>query len=693
MPSYYTFLQLRPSATEAICAIVLALFLASVFPPAGFRISHGPSCPPTRLPNVNPKHFALLRAPCHMPLFHDKPRKLVTNCPPLAPPFGLASVFLDAYIHVHAYGEPAMPSYHPKYHRQCLNDTYEYDYIWTESIYDPPYAKNILIVLCNGVYRPSPTQTLKHGALNHYPLFFKPHTQATPLPAEPLQLSAQSSRQDAQRAGQPASPAPNLCSRSAHHFRPGLPDPDSPGPHRHTRSAHNSQPPHTPTPPTPQPTSAHTLTQPHSSTNPPPLRTPISRSSKLVRYRTTCVRPLSPFLLRLLSLFQIMATNNPAAGQAAAGQAAAAAPLNPNLAQQAQAPGGGQGDPQAAARQLLRDAGLDPDVIHVRTFASMANTLQQKEVKRLSSTKPRDFLNWRNAFWETAQKRQWSADRARQELRQCFDGDAFDRVQGVDLRSLNQYADDDTKQCLDRIQKRFLPEQGSPASYRAFREARQNAGELILDWHSRLRTLYILASPQALDPFGLDSNLELIDRFVNGIADTAIARHVMDLDPRSYETALQQALNKQRTELNMSDRDKSSAPPPSLNAMQPPKRRQNQTPAINPSQRDRVCWHCGIPGHMRNDCRKFATEITYWARLFNVNPSAANTAHTGDTMNPNPPPRGNPRNRGRGRGRGGFNPNSNRAINAVNNDNPAPADTPVSDALQAQIDQLFSQGN
>ena len=127
MPSYYTFLQLRPSATEAICAIVLALFLASVFPPAGFRISHGPSCPPTRLPNVNPKHFALLRAPCHMPLFHDKPRKLVTNCPPLAPPFGLASVFLDAYIHVHAYGVPAMSSYHPKYHRQCLNDTYEYD--------------------------------------------------------------------------------------------------------------------------------------------------------------------------------------------------------------------------------------------------------------------------------------------------------------------------------------------------------------------------------------------------------------------------------------------------------------------------------------------------------------------------------------------------------------------------------------
>ena len=87
---------------------------------------------------------------------------------------------------------------------------------------------------------------------------------------------------------------------------------------------------------------------------------------------------------------------------------------------------------------------------------------------------------------------------------------------------------------LDALQDRFVPRAQTNLNQTNFEIATQTKEESILEWHSRLRLLFILAYP------GVDvqHSAQLKRKFLRGLKDPVIQDHAMTMDSATYDETL-----------------------------------------------------------------------------------------------------------------------------------------------------------
>ena len=160
------------------------------------------------------------------------------------------------------------------------------------------------------------------------------------------------------------------------------------------------------------------------------------------------------------------------------------------------------------------------------------NPAAQPVTARLSpftSGEGAEWVSWKRTFITICEMSGWNEERKRQELACAVQGAAQEQVADIDYRVGT------LQELLGRYEARFIPVAMSSAAKGEFRIAKQRSDETILTWHSRLRALYLRSYPDR-DP---ETDSDLIDKYIQGLADRAVAFHVYDQRPDTYAKALQ----------------------------------------------------------------------------------------------------------------------------------------------------------
>ncbi len=200
-----------------------------------------------------------------------------------------------------------------------------------------------------------------------------------------------------------------------------------------------------------------------------------------------------------------------------------------------------------------------------------------KKLTLFSSGDGVEWRTWRKQYNHAVAINGWDNARQLHEIAGSMDGSAALSVDDIDPAVNNMTP----AQLLDAYELRFLPEAAGQLARTEFKGARQNVGETILQWHSRVRGLFTRAYPQG----NVHDDRHLIETFYEGLVDAPVRRYVFDAHPATFAAALTVAQNKSATEAFMA---KGNAPPP-INALD-----------------NGVCWHCEQAGHQKRDCRIYA---------------------------------------------------------------------------------------
>lgn len=155
----------------------------------------------------------------------------------------------------------------------------------------------------------------------------------------------------------------------------------------------------------------------------------------------------------------------------------------------------------------------------------------------------------------------------------------------------------------------FVTQAASNLALITFEQAEQSEQETVLQWHSRLRVLYLQAYPPpdaaavaaaqaAGQPLpGAEESRTLIQRFVRGLADPVVCQQVWRVNPGNYSAALTAAQN-EIAALGMIQHKTGSV------AIRP--LRVKEEININAVGTGPTCWGCGAPGHIQRECRSAA---------------------------------------------------------------------------------------
>lgn len=145
---------------------------------------------------------------------------------------------------------------------------------------------------------------------------------------------------------------------------------------------------------------------------------------------------------------------------------------------------------------------------------------------------------------------------------------------------------------LTAFESRFLPAAASQLSRVKFDGARQGPSETILNYHSRMRSLFNRAYPDAGD------DVILIRRFIMGLRRRELRMQEMRDYPATYARALEIAQNEasviQMVKVTELGAAASAEEPMEIGALD--EIRKDMAPKKGP------CHFCGKPGHWKKDC-------------------------------------------------------------------------------------------
>lgn len=221
-------------------------------------------------------------------------------------------------------------------------------------------------------------------------------------------------------------------------------------------------------------------------------------------------------------------------------------------------------DPPVAA--VTAAAGINKPNVRFNTF---------------SNEPDEDFLVFRHHIDKVVRLNQYSDEQARLALASAMKGRAAAAV--MDIDPLDQNAT--YPLLMGAYENRFLPAASSQLARMKFDATKQGNNESVLDYHSRLRTLYNKAYPQAMD------EVILIRRFALGLRRREVRTQVMRGQPANYAQALEMAQNETSVLQMVRVSEGGSGEPMEVNA-------------LNPDHQTLKCYYCGIQGHVRSDCRK-----------------------------------------------------------------------------------------
>ena len=173
----------------------------------------------------------------------------------------------------------------------------------------------------------------------------------------------------------------------------------------------------------------------------------------------------------------------------------------------------------------------------IRIIAAARGRSGTHKVPMFSSADPTDWSNWRTNFEIAVGANGWTDKQAREECAMRMTGTAKTYTANVDVGLADPVQP--FVQLLDRYQAFFLPPARSSAARAQVMKSKQREDEALQGWHARLRALYLRAFPnRAAD---LETDAQIIDQFVMGIADPRVRWRTKDTQPATYQAALDSA--------------------------------------------------------------------------------------------------------------------------------------------------------
>ena len=227
-------------------------------------------------------------------------------------------------------------------------------------------------------------------------------------------------------------------------------------------------------------------------------------------------------------------------------------------------------------------------VFHVQPPPPVAS----HKIKEHKSMTPNDWRLFRRNFENAVTTNNWQAPRARRELQAAMAGPAAEATQHIvtNIHPADDFHDVEwaapVEQMLNQYQRIFIPPQATQLAEAVYSSAKQEEHESILTWHGRLRTLFTNAFPEIL-PEAAAISRHLIGKFIMDLNNEEVKRDAYKTNPRTYDTALDEALGAEANVLTFSNK---------LNKQ----RASGMLGAIGNGE----CFNCGDMNHLMARCPK-----------------------------------------------------------------------------------------
>ena len=239
-----------------------------------------------------------------------------------------------------------------------------------------------------------------------------------------------------------------------------------------------------------------------------------------------------------------------------------------------------------------------------------------------------DWRNWRHNFTLAVEINRWGNGRARNELASNMTGKAKSATAHIPILA------DDANPVLDLLLQYdavFMPPANSTYLRVELAQARQKAGESILEWHNRCRQLHQRAHDRPIG-YNWEEDVQLRDDFIRGLSSKKFKEGVMNRRPQTYQEALSHAHEAYAVDRALNPRSDDAA---------------GTVSAIS-SRTTARCFWCRRIGHVQKDCRDRMNGKPRTMGPFG--PSTRGGASSNATATAG---RGEQRQRGSSRGRGG----------------------------------------
>ena len=266
-----------------------------------------------------------------------------------------------------------------------------------------------------------------------------------------------------------------------------------------------------------------------------------------------------------------------------------------------------------------------------------------KRLTVFSSTDATEWTAWKETFQKTVLLNNWQDDMARNQLAAALEGSARRIVSDIptDQPGLT------CAQLLQAYDRRFLPEAQTRFAVITFENAKQEETETELEWHTRLRELFVRAYPGD----NMETSAILINHFIRHLKNPRILDHCYMVNPATYNAALTEATNKAAANamINYMGGGKMTGTGGAFNLN-----------AINRTLEG--CWTCGSDDHFQRTCpKRKQLSGRQSSRGSGPRPKDARKKREEDGGNRGRrrPPRGNRRGGQRGRG------NSRGSVSAI----------------------------
>lgn len=253
--------------------------------------------------------------------------------------------------------------------------------------------------------------------------------------------------------------------------------------------------------------------------------------------------------------------------------------------------------------ETMEDAQVERIVNAVTTAGA-----QSGKVDTLESLLPEDWMNWRVNFVLTVEIKGWDNQRARRECARSMKGKAKSVTSHIPLgvpAAAGQQIEP-VANMLDEYEAVFVPAAATDAARNKVRGLRQEEGEGVLEWRTRLQLHFLRANPH-MDAAARAASQDLKDLFIRGLSSAETRKGVCWGRPATVQEAYDAATSiDSYHELYGADAPGRR----SMNHMGSMETQSNQGSNQQASGGRRVasfetrsCYNCNKQGHLARNCR------------------------------------------------------------------------------------------